>query len=311
MDPNTVITLDDGTTTTIGELLEARRDLEDQKAYSKELRDELDNVGLLFRSDVTPDVRREAVRRTLKTQGYDDHQINAYIQATSGGTAEGGEGEGEGDGYVDDSPGGTGSEDEIEEIELPGLEDEDPSGGTQEDDMNNQLQEQLEAQRAELHRMRVRELRDNLNRALENTMKKNPEVQKLLEAAKSLRGDEGVRQAETTLRGQLERQALERMQSRRSQAGTFEDAWMEEEVGKAVEPVVGTFRSVIGDLDRLGRTTETADGLDAQEILKSKPVPAPEWKPGVDFSTLEGQVKDFAADTISRALAASPSESAI
>jgi len=101
------------------------------------------------------------------------------------------------------------------------------------------------------------------------------------------------------------------MQSRRSQAGTFEDAWMEEEVGKAVEPVVGTFRSVIGDLDRLGRTSETADGLDAQEILKSKPVPEPEWKPGTDFSALEAQVKEFAADTIARAAASSPSESAI
>ena len=125
MDPNTVITLDDGTTTTIGELLEARRDLEDQKAYSKELRDELDNVGLLFRSDVTPDVRQEAVRRTLKTQGYDDHQINAYIQATSGGPAEGGEGEG--DGYVDDSPGGTGSEDEGEAFVVVRLENSEAS----------------------------------------------------------------------------------------------------------------------------------------------------------------------------------------
>jgi len=304
MDPNTKITLEDGTTTTLGELLAARKELDDQKAYAEELREELDNVGLLFRSDIEPEARREAVRRTLRTQGYDDAQIEAYIQATSAGAEKPPV-------YEDDSPGGTGSEDEIEEIELPGLEDEQPSGGTQEDDMTQQLQEQLEAQRAELHRMRVRELRDNLNRALENTMKKNPEVQRLLEAAKSLRGDEGVRQAETTLRGQLERQALERMQSRRSQAGTFEDAWMEEEVGKAVEPVVGTFRSVIGDLDRLGRTSETADGLDAQEILKSKPVPEPEWKPGTDFSALEAQVKEFAADTIARAAASSPSESAI
>jgi hypothetical protein len=308
MDPNTVITLEDGSTTTLGELMSARTELEAQKNYTQELREELENVGLLFRSDVEPGVRREAVRRALKTQGYEDSQIEAYIQATGAAADD--------EGYVDDSPGGTDPEgeieglDEVEEIELPDIDDG-TSGGDPEDDMSNELQAQLEAQRAELHRMRVRELRDNLNRALENTMKKNPEVQKLLEAAKSLRGDEGVRQAETTLRGQLERQALERMQSRRSQAGTFEDSWMEEEVGKAVEPVVGTFRSVIGDLDRLGRSSETADGLDAQEILKSKPVPAPEWKPGVDFSTLEGQVKDFAADTISRALAASPSESAI
>lgn len=301
MDPNTVITLDDGTTTTIGELLAARSELDAQKQYTQELRDELDNVGLLFRGDVEPEVRQQAVRRALKTQGYEDEQIDAYIRATSGGGAPEDE-------YVDDSPG---ADEEIEEIELPGLDDDETSGGTPEDDMSNELQQQLEAQRAELHRMRVRELRDNLNRALENTMKNNPEVQKLLEAAKSLRGDEGVRQAETTLRGQLERQALERMQSRRSQAGTFEDAWMDEEVGKAVEPVVGTFRSVIGDLDRLGRTSETADGLDAQEILKTKPVPAPEWKAGTDFSTLESQVKEFAADSIARALAASPSESAI
>ena len=86
---------------------------------------------------------------------------------------------------------------------------------------------------------------------------------------------------------------------------------MGEEVEKAVEPVVGTFRSVIGDLDRLGRTSETADGYDAQEILRSKPVPEPEWKPGTDFSSLENQAKEFAADQIARALASSPGESAI
>jgi hypothetical protein len=86
---------------------------------------------------------------------------------------------------------------------------------------------------------------------------------------------------------------------------------MAEEVEKAVEPVVGTFRSVIGDLDRLGRTSETADGLDAQEILRTKPVPAPEWKPGMDFSSLENQVKEFAADSIQRGLVESPSQSVV
>lgn len=300
MDTNTVITLPDGSEVTLAELLDNRNELKVTKQATAELREELDNVGLLFRSDIPPDQRREAVRRALRVQGYDDAQIDQYIQATSGGSETP-------DPDQDPDP------DEVEEVELPDLEDEDDetSGGSPEDDMSNELQQQIEAQRAELHRMRVRELRDNLNRELDNAMKKNPEVQKLLEAAKSLRGDEGVRQAEATLRGQLERQALERMQSRRTQAGTFEDSWMAEEVGKAVDPVVGTFRSVIGDLDRLGRTSETADGLDAQEILKSKPVPAPEWKSGMDFSTLENQVKEFTADTISRALAASPSESAI
>jgi hypothetical protein len=86
---------------------------------------------------------------------------------------------------------------------------------------------------------------------------------------------------------------------------------MSEEVEKAVEPVVGTFRSVIGDIDKLGRSSETVTGLDAQEILRSKPIPAPEYKAGMSLTDVESDVKAFASDTIKRALASSPGESAI
>ncbi len=74
---------------------------------------------------------------------------------------------------------------------------------------------------------------------------------------------------------------------------------------------LGTFRSVIGDIDKLGRSSETVTGFEAEEILRSKPAPEPEWKPGATISDIESQVKSFASDTIKRALASSPGESAI
>lgn len=287
---------------TLGELMQARKDLQEATSSIEELKNDLSEVGYLFRADAPGERRMEAVRHVLMTLGYDDDQINQYVEATSS---------------VAQQPA---EDDEVEEIELPDLPDEDDniedsSGGEQEDTMSAEreqiLRQELEAQRAELHKMRVRELRDNLNSELDRALKRNPDIQKLIESARISRGDEGVKQAEQTLRTQLEQRALERMQARRSAAGTFEDAWMSEEVEKAVEPVVGTFRSVIGDIDRLGRSSETVTGLDAQEILRSKPVPAPEYKAGMTLTDVESDVKSFASDMIKRALASSPGESVV
>jgi hypothetical protein len=302
MDPSTKITLEDGSEMTLGELMQARKDLQEATSSIEELKNDLSEVGYLFRADAPGERRMEAVRHVLMTLGYDDDQINQYVEATSS---------------VAQQPA---EDDEVEEIELPDLPDEDDniedsSGGEQEDTMSAEreqiLRQELEAQRAELHKMRVRELRDNLNSELDRALKRNPDIQKLIESARISRGDEGVKQAEQTLRTQLEQRALERMQARRSAAGTFEDAWMSEEVEKAVEPVVGTFRSVIGDIDRLGRSSETVTGLDAQEILRSKPVPAPEYKAGMTLTDVESDVKSFASDMIKRALASSPGESVV
>ena len=282
--------------------MQARKDLQDATSSIEELKNDLSEVGYLFRADAPGERRMEAVRHVLMTLGYDDDQINQYVEATSS---------------VAQQPAGG---DEVEEIELPDLPDEDDdiedsSGGEQEDTMSSEreqlLRQELEAQRAELHKMRVRELRENLNSQLDRALKSNPEFQKLIESARSSRGDDGVKQAEQTLRSQLEQKALERMQARRQASGTFEDSWMSEEVEKAAEPVLGTFRSVIGDIDKLGRSSETVTGLDAQEILRSKPVPAPEYKAGATLSDIESDVKSFAADTIKRALVSSPGDSAL
>ena len=311
IDLSTTITLDDGTEVSIGDLVQSRKDLAEAIEINDTLQGDLKRVGTLFRADASPDEREDATRNILADLGYEDQQIDQYLGAVRArmqqGTSEP-DTEDDAPEFPDDD------EDEIEEIDLPDLEDDtNPSGGSQEDTMSNEqiLRQELEAQRAELHKMRVRELRENLNSQLDRVLEKNADFQRLLESAKSTRGDEGLQQAKQTLRSQLEQRAIERMQARRASAGTFEDAWMSEEVEKAVEPVVGTFRSVIGDIDRLGRSSETVTGLDAQEILRSKPVPEPEYKPGASLSDIESQVKNFASDTIKRALASSPGESAI
>lgn len=305
MDPETIITLDDGTKVSLGSLLQSRKELQETLELNTELVKDLEEVGLLFQANVPQERRENAVRNILDNLGYDKQQIDEYLGATLQRMQE-----------AEDEPE---EEDEVEETDLPEIEEApDTSGGEQEDTMSEEqikytqaLQQELEAQRAELHRMRVRELRENLNSQLDRALKNNPDFQKLLESARSTRGDEGVKQAESTLRSQLEQRALERMQSRRAAAGTFEDSWMSEEVDKAVEPVMGAFRSVIGDIDKLGRSPETVTGLDAQEILRTKPVPAPEYKAGATLTDIESDVKSFASDTIKRALASSPADSAI
>lgn len=300
MDPTTKITLEDGTEVTLADLMQNRKDLQEAVEINDTLQKDLQEVGVLFQAGITQDRRENAIRNVLENLGYEDEQIGKYLEATRQAPAP--------------------EPEEVEEIELPDLPDEnedieDSSGGEQEDTMTAEreqiLRQELEAQRAELHKMRVRELRENLNRQLDTALKSNADFQRLIESARSTRGDEGVKQAEQTLRAQLEQRALERMQARRATAGTFEDAWMSEEVEKAVEPVVGTFRSVIGDIDKLGRSSETVSGLDAQEILRSKPIPAPEYKAGMSLTDVESDVKAFASDTIKRALASSPGESAI
>ena len=311
MDPSTIITLEDGTELSLAELMQSHKDLKEAIQINDTLQKDLDEVGVLFQADTPVDRKESAVRNVLLNLGYEDDQIEQYIDATRKSQQP----------PTEDTDSSGGDDDEIEEIDLPEFdtdEDDLPSGGDKDnmsnnmkDELTSALQQQLEAQRAELHKMRVRELRTSLDTQLDRVLKTNPEFQKLLEASRTLRGEDGAKQAEQALRAQLEQRALDRMQTRRAAAGTFEDSWMGEEVEKAVEPVVGTFRSVIGDLDRLGRTSETADGYDAQEILRSKPVPEPEWKPGTDFSSLENQAKEFAADQIARALASSPGESAI
>lgn len=302
MDPTTKITLEDGTEVTLADLMQNRKDLQEAVEINDTLQKDLQEVGVLFQAGITQDRRENAIRNVLENLGYEDEQIGKYLEATR------------------QVPAQKSEPDEVEEIELPDLPDEnddieDSSGGEQEDTMTAEreqiLRQELEAQRAELHKMRVRELRENLNRQLDTALKSNADFQRLIESARSTRGDEGVKQAEQTLRAQLEQRALERMQARRATAGTFEDAWMSEEVEKAVEPVVGTFRSVIGDIDKLGRSSETVSGLDAQEILRSKPIPAPEYKAGMSLTDVESDVKAFASDTIKRALASSPGESAI
>lgn len=302
MDPTTKITLEDGTEVTLADLMQNRKDLKEAIEINDTLQKDLQEVGVLFQAGITQDRRENAIRNVLENLGYEDDQISKYLEATR------------------QVPTSKPEPDEVEEIELPDLPDEnedieDSSGGEQEDTMSDEreqiLRQELEAQRAELHKMRVRELRENLNRQLDTALKNNPDFQRLIESARSTRGDEGVKQAEQTLRAQLEQRALERMQARRATAGTFEDSWMSEEVEKAVEPVVGTFRSVIGDIDKLGRSSETVSGLDAQEILRSKPVPEPVYKEGASISDIESDIKNFASDTIKRALVSSPGESVV
>ena len=318
MDPSTLIQLPDGTEVSLTDLMQSRIDLQDTLRINEQMQKDLEEVGVLFQADVPMERKENAVRNVLANLGYEGDEVEGYLQASRTRAAKA-------NAPAPDLVQPPEDDYEDEEEELVAEETPEFSGGSQKEhmsqnpnnqnfqdmDMANAMQQELQAQRAEIHKMRVRELRENLNKHLDRVVKTNPDFQNLLTASRSLRGEEGAKQAEQSLRAQLEQRALDSMQTRRSASGTFEDSWMAEEIEKAVDPLIGTFRSVIGDIDKLGRSPETVTGFNAEEILRSKPVPAPEYREGAPIGDIESQVKSYASDAIKRALASSSNESAI
>ena len=79
---------------------------------------------------------------------------------------------------------------------------------------------------------------------------------------------------------------------------THDEDWVAGEAAKAAESIAGNYRTVIGDIDGLGRSPETDSEM---EILKSKPeVPAPEFKKGMDRGDADRDVREFNVDALNR-----------
>jgi hypothetical protein len=88
------------------------------------------------------------------------------------------------------------------------------------------------------------------------------------------------------------------LQERRSREGNFSESWVEETAKQAADEVVGTYRTVIGDIDSIGRAPETVSG--ETQLSSTPPVPEPVYKDGMNRGDVDSAVTNWTTDALSR-----------
>jgi hypothetical protein len=162
-----------------------------------------------------------------------------------------------------------------------------------------EAEQKAEAAQREAREIRLRYLRDAMEKNVVSAIDGNPEIVKMLETLDKTRGREHATGAWRALQEQVREATLKNLYGRRDAAGgTFNEDWVAEEAAKAAKAIAGNYRTVIGDIDGLGRSPETDGEL---EFLKSKPeVKPPEFQKGMDRGMVDKNVRDFNVDALSR-----------
>ncbi len=283
------VTLADGTVVTVGDLVQSRSQLGEARTENTKLGRTVSAVKSLFDENTEASGREAATRHILAESGYNPDEIEHYLSITG--------------------LSGTGDDDSGEEYddEGEGAAAEKGSMSVAQQNRMRELENQVEAQGRVQHKARVQQLNEMMNRELDATLDSHPQLKVLFDGTKSIQGanlpeadkTKAVQKAKDAVRRQLKRQALDQLSARRAEAGAFDDSWFAEEINKAVPTVLDIYQSVIGDINRLGRTPETVAGRDSavDALLSREPVAAPVHKVGDDNST---KVKEWAEDTLSR-----------
>lgn len=260
----------------VSELLKAKQDLAYlQQDYSK-LVAFRDATTKVMRPDVDPSVKEQAARQLLVDMGYRGEEVDQYVQD-----------------WMNNQQGETVT-DETEDV--GGDEDD----GSAEAVANAIMAAQQQAQRAqeELQRMKAEQLNQRLNSQVLMGLEMNEKGRKMLSKLEEINGKDALFEARAAIERDIRQQTLDNLRARRTAAGVFEEAWINEESAKATEQVLAKYRSVIGDPNRLGRAPETDSG--AGSIFNRPAVPAPRWKPGVTAGDMESALDAFNKDALSR-----------
>jgi hypothetical protein len=274
----------DGTEVSVGELMSGYQEHGQAVQERDALATRMEGVMSLFNDNTAPEQREQVTRQILADAGYGQEEVDAYIDVV-----------------------GMNSEAELDEEEYDVSGEQVQEQQVAPDNTRVEaLERELASMRQGQHQSRVRELEDNLNRNLDRVLDSNPKLQVLFQKTQQLQPadadtkatKEAVARARAAVKGQLKREALEKLNIRRNEAGSFDDSWMSEEIDRAIEPVLGIYQSVIGDIDRLGRTPETVAGSNTgRDVLTRDPVPKPEFKAGTDNA---GKLKAWTEDTLLR-----------
>ena len=270
LDMDTELELEDGTVVKLGDLMQQAQQARQLQGRVQDLTRFQENATRLMRGE-SPDP--QAAYEVLRGAGFSDQEARQYAQE-----------------YVDGEQGG-------------GDQEADVSDDEQIERMLKQTtraaEERAEAALRETRDMRLRMLKTEMDKNVVSAIDRNPEIVRMLETLDKTRGREHAAGAWRALQEQVREATLKNLYSRRdAEGGRFSEDWVADEAAKAAKSIAGNYRTVIGDIDGLGRSPETEGEL---EFLKSKPeVKPPEFQKGMDRGMVDKNVREFNVDALSR-----------
>jgi hypothetical protein len=171
--------------------------------------------------------------------------------------------------------------------------------GTPAEQAENNLKEKVEEAQKTANEVRIRQLRETLDRSIDSSLDSDPDWSKLFSRFQTSRDEKSLKQARETIAGEIQERTLSLLRERRALTGQFQEAWIGEETAKSAKAVFAKYRTVIGDVSLLGRAPETDSGED--EFLSQTPIDKPHYKPGMKMGDAEKALRNFAIDSLSRA----------
>ena len=265
----------DGTTFTIQDLLAAQQRSSELEQEVGQLNDFKSSTMQLMSNEVSDEGRMRAARVVLSESGYSPQQIEEYMSQ-----------------YSDAVNGG--SEELEESPEEPAFTEGETSMNYQDEEARRRADATSEELRQYRLSMLQREMRQGVNKALDT----NKDVDVLLGRLKSGDNSEAFDKARSSFEEQVHEQTVKMLQDRKSREGTFSEAWVGPTAQEATEKVLSTYRTVIGDIDSIGRAPETVSG---ESTFASKPpVPEPEFKAGMTRGDVDTSVQNWNTDVLSR-----------
>ena len=257
------------------------RDLVDTVQKAGELLPEIDTLrefqeatNRFIRRDGEQHEIADAASKMLAGVGYTDQEIKEYVRDWTRSQNE--------------------TQDDGEETA------EEAEENTQEEpEMTQQNDPRYERLERETKQMRLRMMQEEMKKGVVSAIDENGEIAKMLMGLDKSRGREHATGAYQAIQDQVRKATLDRLYDRRDKSGgNFSEDWIQEEAAKAAAEVARSYATVIGDLDSLGRTPETVSEMDT--ITSKPPVPAPEFKKGMDRGSIYTAVREFNTDTLTR-----------
>lgn len=268
IDMETELELEDGTVIKVGDLLAQANRAKEMEQQVQGLQRFRENATKLMRGE-SPDV--QAAYEVLRGAGFSEDEARQYAQE-----------------YVAED-GGDQEADVSEEAQFEQMVKK----------STRAAEERAEAAMRQTNELRLRLLKEQMDKNVVSAIDGNPEIVKMLETLDKTRGREHAAGAWRALQEQVREATLRNLYSRRdAEGGRFSEDWVSDEAAKAAKAVAGNYRTVIGDIDGLGRSPETEGEL---EFLKSKPeVKPPEFQKGMDRGAVDKSVRDFNVDALTR-----------
>ena len=266
----------EGRTYTLGDLMQAQSQMGDMQSQLEQLNEFKESTVQLMSNNSNNDARMKAARVVLSESGYSANEIEEYMSEYGQALNEAPEVGGEID-YTQEET----------SAEPANMNYEDPQAREEAARANNELKQ---------YRLQMlqREMQNGINNALDS----NKQVEVLLGRLKSGDNTENYDKAKSSLQQQVHDQTMKLLQDRKAREGTFSEAWVQDAAQEATSEVLGTYRTVIGDIDSIGRAPETVSG---EPTLSSKPaVPEPEYKAGMTRGEVDTSVKNWNTDVLSR-----------